>query len=71
MYCGAGSIGLSFLAMGIGENMIGVEVVQEAITDAWHNASINRLAEKAMFFAGTSEKLFVDYPQVKEKMNKV
>ena len=71
MYCGAGSIWLSFLAMGLGENVIGVEVVQEAITDAWHNATINGLAEKAMFFAGTSEKLFVDYPQVKDKMANV
>lgn len=69
MYCGTGSIGLSFLAMGIGEKVIGVEVVQEAITDAWHNAKINGLEENAMFFVWTSEKLFVDYPQLAEKMS--
>jgi 23S rRNA (uracil1939-C5)-methyltransferase len=50
MYCGAGSIGLSFLAMGIGRKVIGVEVVQEAITDARHNAKINGLEDNAMFF---------------------
>lgn len=71
MYCGAGSIGLSFLAMGMGNNVIGVEVVQEAITDAWHNAKINGLEKNAMFFAGTSEKLFVDYPQLAERMHSV
>lgn len=68
LYCGAWSIGLSFLSMGIWDNVIWVEVVQEAITDAWHNAKINGLEKQAMFFAGTSEKLFVDYPQLKEKM---
>jgi len=71
MYCGAGSIGLSFLAMGIGEKVIGVEIVQEAITDAWHNAKINGLEDRAMFFVGTSEKMFVDYPQLAEKMQSV
>lgn len=68
LYCGAWSIGLSFLSMGIGDKLIGVEVVQEAITDARHNAKINGSESDAMFFAGTSEKLFIDYPQLKEKM---
>jgi len=71
LYCGAGSIWLSFLAMGIGNNVIGVEVVQESITDAWYNAKINGLEDKAMFFAGTSEKLFIDYPQLVERMHSV
>jgi len=57
--------------MGLGNSVIGVEVVQEAITDAWHNAKINGLESKAMFFAGTSEKLFVDYPQLAERMHSV
>jgi 23S rRNA (uracil1939-C5)-methyltransferase len=71
MYCGAGSIGLSFLAMGIGNKVIGVEIVNEAITDAWHNAKINGLEDNAMFFVWTSEKLFIDYPQLAEKMQSV
>ena len=57
--------------MGIGNNVIGVEVVQESITDAWYNAKINGLEDKAMFFAGTSEKLFIDYPQLVERMHSV
>lgn len=57
--------------MGIGENVIGVEVVSEAITDAWHNAKINGLEDQAMFFAGTAEKVFIDYPQLKEKMSTI
>jgi len=34
LYCGTGSIGLSFLKAGKGEKLIGIEIVPEAIADA-------------------------------------
>lgn len=69
VYCGAGSIWLSLLWMGIGNSMVGVEIVEDAVTDAWHNAEINGLKSQSLFFAGKAEKLFVDYPQVHEKLD--
>jgi tRNA/tmRNA/rRNA uracil-C5-methylase (TrmA/RlmC/RlmD family) len=55
--------------MGIGKSMVGVEIVEDAVTDAWHNAEINGLKDQSLFFAGKAEKLFVDYPQVSEKLD--
>ena len=49
LYCGAGSIGLSLLKMGIGKELVGVEIVKEAIIDARHNAKINGLEAKSFF----------------------
>ncbi|NOZ43886.1 MAG: methyltransferase [bacterium] len=51
LYCGTGSIGLSFLKMGIGDALIGIEVVADAIQDAWKNAEINKLKEQCFFVA--------------------
>lgn len=60
LYCGAGSIGLSFLKLGLGERVVGVEIVEEAIIDAKHNAKINGVEELCDFFAGPSEKFMTD-----------
>lgn len=49
LYCGTGSIGL-FCSRGA-QRVIGVEVVAEAIADAWENARLNGV-EHARFFAG-------------------
>ena len=49
--------------------MVGVEIVEDAVTDAWHNAEINGLKDQSLFFSGKAEKLFVDYPQVSEKLD--
>lgn len=49
LYCGTGSIGI-FLSEQA-KQIIGVEVVPEAVADAIHNASINRVGH-ARFFAG-------------------
>ena len=49
LYCGTGSIGL--FVSDKAKKIIGVETVQEAITDAWENAALNNI-EHAKFFAG-------------------
>lgn len=49
LYCGTGSIGL--FVSDKAKKIIGVETVQEAITDAWENAALNKI-EHAQFFAG-------------------
>lgn len=67
LYCGAGSIGLSFLKMGIGKSVIGIETVSESISDAWHNAKINGMEEHAMFLVAQAEKMFVLHPQLTDK----
>ena len=45
LYCGAGSIGLSLLKQNNGKNkdsdLIGIEIVEDAIRDANVNANIN------------------------------
>lgn len=69
MYCGTGSIGISFLKVGKGKRLIGVEIVEEAITDARHNAKINGLEEQVLFFANPAEKAFTQSPEIKWKLN--
>jgi len=56
LYCGTGSIGLSFLKAGKGKELIGIEIVEEAITDARHNAKINGLENQVLFVADPAEK---------------
>ncbi len=60
LYCGAGSIGISFLKLGIGEKVVWVEIVEEAIVDAKYNAKINNVADQCEFFAGPSEKFMTE-----------
>ncbi len=70
LYCGAGSIGISFLKLGIGEKVVGVEIVEEAIVDAKYNAKINKVADQCEFFAGPSEKFmtqeFIEGPHCQD-----
>lgn len=54
--------------MGEGEKLVGIEINQEAITDAWYNAKINGLEEKVTFLAAPAEKAFIDNPQLREKL---
>lgn len=51
LYCGTGSIGLSFLKAGKGDKVFGIEIVPDAIVDAVRNAKINGLAEQTYFVA--------------------
>lgn len=71
LYCWAGSIGLSFLKMGLGEELIGVEIVEDAITDAWNNAKINGVEDKCFFVASAAEKMLINYPELEEKIKNI
>ncbi len=68
LYCGTGTIGLSFLKMGMGKDLIWIEIVEDAIQDAWHNAKINHLSDNSFFVASPAEKAFEDYPEIQEKL---
>lgn len=57
LYCGSGSIGLSFVAQGIGQRVKGIEVVASAVHDAYENAKINSLHDRADFYIGKAEQL--------------
>ena len=69
LYCGTGSIGISFLKVEKWDKLIGIEIVEDAITDAWHNAKINGLDNKVLFFAAPAEKAFLQTPEIKNKLN--
>lgn len=61
LYCGSGTIGLSFLAQWVGKSVYGIEVVESAVTDAERNAKINGMANCSQFFAGKAEKLLLEW----------
>jgi len=68
LYCGTGSIGLSFLKQKKGEKLLGIEINEEAITDARYNAKINGLEENVNFLAAPAEKAFMTNPELREKI---
>lgn len=55
LYCGSGTIGLSFLKAGLGKSVKGIEIVADAVQDAYFNAKINGLEGQAEFYAGKAE----------------
>lgn len=57
LYCGTGSIGI-FCSAGASK-VIGIEVVEDAIKDAWENAALNGLTH-CKFYAGDVEKVCTD-----------
>ena len=57
LYCGTGSIGI-FCSAGA-KKVIGIEVVEDAIKDAYENAALNGL-DNCKFFAGDTEKVCTD-----------
>lgn len=44
-------------------------MVEDAITDAWHNAKINGIDEKVIFLATPAEKAFLHNPEIKKKLD--
>ena len=68
LYCGTGSIGLSFLKMNKWDSVVGVEIVEEAIIDAWHNAKINGVDKNVFFAATPAEKAFTTVPEIMQKL---
>jgi tRNA/tmRNA/rRNA uracil-C5-methylase (TrmA/RlmC/RlmD family) len=71
LYCGAGTIGLSFVAMGIGKFCIGIELVEDAIRDAKVNAQLNKMDDKSYFVAGKAEVLVSRDRQISDKMSDI
>ena len=57
LYCGTWSIWLSFLKSGIGQQLIGIEIVESAVQDAYINAELNELSKESYFVAGKAEEL--------------
>ncbi len=71
LYCGTWTIGISFLKVGKGKNLVGIEIVEEAITDARYNAKINGLDNKVVFLANPAEKAFTQTPEIKNKLHNI
>lgn len=71
LYCGTGSIGISFLKCKKGNFVLGVEIVEEAILDAHHNAQINGVEAQTYFVAGKAEDLVHTDPTVQQKLHEV
>lgn len=69
LYCGTWSIGISFLKAGKGEKLVGIEIVEEAITDARHNAKINGIEDSVTFLANPAEKAFTSNPEILDKLH--
>ena len=75
LYCGAGSIGLSLLKMNNSKNkdseLIGIEIVEDAIRDANVNANINWLENRSFFVASPCEKVLNKFPELEEKIKNI
>lgn len=71
LYCWTGSIWLSFLKAGKGEQLIGIEIVEEAITDAWENARINGLEKQVLFVANPAEKALTSNDELRAKIKDI
>ena len=59
LYCGAGSIWISFLKLWIWSELLWIEIVPEAIQDARYNAEINWVKDKCQFIASAAEKILL------------
>ena len=51
------------------DNLVGIEIVEDAIIDAKHNSEINGASENSFFIASPAEKIFEDYPEISDKLN--
>lgn len=67
-YCGIGTIGL--IASKYVKQVVGVEVVKQAIVDAKNNAKLNNI-DNASFVCDDASKFIVDLARVNEKMDMV
>ena len=67
-YCGIGTIGL--IASRYVKQVVGVEIVKQAIIDAKNNAKLNHI-DNASFICDDASKFMVDLAKVNEKMDVV
>lgn len=61
LYCGSGSIGLSFMHQWVGRHVHGIDIVPSAIKDAKENAKRNWMDHKATFHCGKAEVLLKEW----------
>lgn len=71
LYCGSWSIWLSFLKLWLCKQIFGIEIVPDAIQDAFYNAKINWLLEKSYFTTGKAEKLIFEDSVISENINNI
>jgi 23S rRNA (uracil1939-C5)-methyltransferase len=71
LYCGTGSIGISFLKAWIWDSLLGIEIVEEAIKDANYNAEINWIKDKCKFIASASEKVLNNNPEIQNELQNI
>lgn len=71
LYCGTGSIGISFLKTGKGDAVVGIEIVADAIVDAARNAKINGLSDECYFAAGKAEELVFNDTYLAQQLEKI
>jgi tRNA/tmRNA/rRNA uracil-C5-methylase (TrmA/RlmC/RlmD family) len=71
LYCGTGSIGIGFLKAGVWNNLIGIEIVEEAIQDANYNAEINGIKDNCKFIASPSEKVLSKNPEIENELTNI
>jgi 23S rRNA (uracil1939-C5)-methyltransferase len=57
LYCGTGSIGI--FCSGLAKKVVGIEVIEEAVKDAYENAAVNGL-DNCQFYAGDVDKICTD-----------
>lgn len=60
LYCGTGSIWLSLLKCWIWKDLVGIEIVEDAINDARHNAGLNNVKDSVYFAAAPAEKILTN-----------
>ncbi len=75
LYCWAWSIWLSLLKQNYNKNktneLIGIEIVEDAINDAKVNAGINWLENQSFFVASPCEKVLNKFPELEEKIKNI
>ena len=70
LFCGTGTIG-QILAKKVPDlNVIGVDIVKEAIDNAKRNAALNQI-KKLKFFASDVGKFLLEYPQYQNKISTI
>lgn len=75
LYCWAWSIWLSLLKQNYNKNknneLIWIEIVEDAINDAKINSSINWLENQSFFVASPCEKVLTKFPELEEKIKNI
>jgi len=71
IYCGTGSIWISMLKLNKADQIIGIEIVPEAIIDAQYNAKINAVQDQTYFVAGKAEELVHSDPRIQQALTTV